>query len=363
MRRINAKARKRKKTQKKQRKTLDTSAPKRPNPLAKPTGEGKRGRRTIQDNDLVGARNGWLAFFEKVWHEIGWQLIEIRSQEAATIDDVRMVFESLRSKPSFQNTPGFHWTIFFLQGVPEVAKRTELRTNRIKSIALSYQVQKMRSQEEELKSTAAYAEIAVQQAREEDREVILSDAKEKKRHLQEFTEKLAKTESERSNYEKKVREQETHLYCAELLGFLCKGKYAVKPLPLANSLAGLPHMGWRQSLARCSKMPPTFSQVQYPYGIVRAILKIWKRRSKNPDLTLTDLFRAEIPKLRKPNSEARTYLSEGWRDLRMAIERLSKEGPSDSSMPYAITGAFVSNQARAKNHAERILAERERLLT
>jgi hypothetical protein len=357
MRRINAKVHKSKRSQKRGYKQLDTSRTDRRNSLDEPTGKRKRGRRTTNDNYLLGARNGWLAFFEKTWHQIGWHLLQIRQQETGTHDDIRRIFEAVRGGP------GFHWADFFLRGVPQAAKGTERRANNKRAVALQYEIQKMRSQEQKLESTCAYAESAVKLAGASERGIIELDANQKKERLRKLRNKLRIAENESKELEQKVREEETHFYCSELLGFLLTGKYAVKPLPLANSLAGLPLMGWRQSLARCSKEPPTFSQVQYPYGIVRAILKIWRRRAKNPDLALTDLFRAEIPKLRKPNGEARTYLSEGWRDLRMAVELCSREKHPNNFMPYAITRAFVSNRARSKNHAEQILEEHERLPT
>lgn len=68
-------------------------------------------------------------------------------------------------------------------------------------------------------------------------------------------------------------------------------------------------------------------------------------------------------KLRKKHGEARTYLSEGWRDLRMAIDQCSKEPQDASFMPYAITKALVNNRARTKNQAEQILDEHEKLPT
>lgn len=273
------------------------------------------------------------------------------------MDDIRRVFEPVRGKPEL------HWADLFLRDEPQATTSTGLRANRIRASARNSEMQKMRSQQQEQEYTSAYAQVAATQAQESEKEIIESEVRRKKARLEQLNEKMLWIEIESGYLDKKLREQETYLYCSELLAFLCKGKYAVKPLPIANSLAGLPQMGWRQSLARCSKMPPTFSQMQYPYGILRVISNIWKRWSKQPELTLIDLFRVEIPKLRKKDGEARTYLSEGWRDLRMAMEQCSKEAHIDGFMPYAITQAFVNNRARTKNQAEQILDEHEKLPT
>ena len=346
--------RKRQKPRQTEKKRLDGQTTRRLSP-AKIRDKLKRGRRTIEDRFLIGARNSWLSFFEKVWHEIGWQLLQIREQRSGTADDIRAVFEPIRGKP--EN----HCADSFLRGEPDAAPSLQLRANRFRATARFSDMQKLRSQQQEQEYTSAYAQIAATQAQENEKEIIESEARRKKAHLEQLNEKVLWVEIESDYLDKKVREQETHLYCSELLGFLCKGKYAVKPLPLANSLAGLPQMGWRQSLARCSKMPRSSAHVQYPYGILVVISKIWKRRSKQAQLTLVDLFQGEIPKLGKKDGEARTYLSEGWRDLRMAIEECSKAEHRDDFRPYAITRAFMKNRSRLKTQADQILDEHDKL--
>lgn len=321
------------------------------------TEKPKRGRRTTADNFLFGARNSWLYFFEGFWHEIGWSLLQIRERGNSTIEEIRSIFEPVRVKDNGQMAN------CFLRGSPQSSEGKERRSNGKRFSSLLIEIRRMQGERQELQSNCGYAEIALKDVEEQYRDAIETDLQEKRRHLLELTQKLQSAEDESKHLEQTIHNQESYFFCAQLLDFLCKGKYAVKPLPLANSLAGLPDMGWRQSLARCSKKPKGFSSVQYPYGICEAIFKIWKCRSTNPQLSVIDLFRVKIPKLTKKNREARSYLSEGWRDLRMAIEQCSKEVHSDGFMPYALTGAFVKVQSRSKSHAEQILEQREKLPT
>ncbi|HEV2314647.1 MAG TPA: hypothetical protein VGR94_05035 [Candidatus Acidoferrales bacterium] len=315
----------------------------------------KRGRRTTADNFLLGARNSWLYFFEGFWHDIGWSLLQVRERGNSSIDEIRSVFEPVRAKGNGQLAN------CFLRGSPQSSEGEERRSNRKRLSGLHIEIQRMQGERQELETNCGYAETALKDVHEQYRDAIEAELEEKGRRLLELTQKLQSAEDESKHLEETICNQESYFYCSQVLDFLYKGKYAVKPLPLANSLAGLPGIGWRQSLARCSKMPRGSSHVQYPYGIWEAILKIWKCHSTNPQLSVIDLFRAKIPKLLKKNGEARTYLSEGWRDLRMAIEQCSKEACSDGFMPYAITGAFVRNRSRPKSHAEQILEQREKL--
>lgn len=315
----------------------------------------KRGRRTTANNFLVGARNGWLYFFQGFWHEIGWYLLQIRERGSSTIDEIRSVVEPVRAKGNGQLAN------CFLRGSPQSSEGKERRSNRKRLSSLHIEIQRMQNERQELETNCGYAQTALKDVHEQYRDAIEAELEEKRRRLQELTQNLRTAEDEGKHLEETICNQESHFYCSQLLDFLCKGKYAVKPLPLANSLAGSPIMGWRQSLARCSKMPKSSSYVQYPYGIWEAISKIWKSRSTNTQLSAIDLFRTKIPKLPKKSAETRSYLSEGWRDLRMAIEQCSKEAHSDGFMPYALTGAFVKNRSRPKSQAEQILEQREKL--
>ncbi|MHB8486156.1 MAG: hypothetical protein ACYDCM_10580 [Candidatus Acidiferrales bacterium] len=317
----------------------------------------KRGRRTTGDNLLLGSRNDWLSFFERCWHETGWSLVEIRKRRMNKIEEIRKIFEPLQGKPNYSRAD------CFLRGSPEPVEGNELRANRIKASKLHYEIQETESQRREMEFSRAHAESALTQADEQDREAIENEVKKRKGRLLELGENLRRAEIESNDLDRKVLDQETHWYCAQLLDFLCNGKYAVKPLALANALAGSPEMGWRQSLARCSKMPRSSIFVQYPYGVFEAISKIWERRFKDPQLTVIELFRAKIPQIRKKNAEAHSYLSEGWRDLRLAIEECSPAEHSDDFMPYAISRAFMKNRSRLKTQADLIMDEHEKLVT
>jgi hypothetical protein len=317
----------------------------------------KRGRPTTADNFLEGFRNDWLSFFERRWHEIGWSLLEIRKRRASTIEEIQRLFEPLQGKLNC------HLADCFLRGSPQPAEGKELRAKRMRVGKLYDEVQKMQSERREQDFSCAIAENALKETSEEYREAIEEEVKKKKGHLQELNENLQRAETEANDLDKKVRGWETHFDCSQLLDFLCKGKYAIKPFVLANALAGSPRTGWRQSLARCAKLERPSSYVHYPYGIFKAISKIWKRKSKRPELTVIEFFQAEIRKLkkRKQDGETYSYLSGDWRDLRMAIEKCSKTEQSDDFMPHAITRAFVNSRSRLKTQAQRILDEHEKL--
>lgn len=315
----------------------------------------KRGRPTTADNFLEGGRNNWQSLLERNWHEIGWSLLQIRRRRTSTMGEIQGIFEPLRGKPNN------YCADCFLQDSPQPVTGKELRANRIKSSKLHDDIQKMYTHRQEMEFSCAYAENALKVAGEQEKGAIEAEAKERKERLQELNGNLQRTQTGSGELDKKVREQETYFYCSQLLAYLCKGKYAVEPFALANAFAGSPVMGWRQSLARCAKMPRSSFFPQYPYGIFRAISRIWRLRSKYAHLSPNELFKAEILKLRKGSGESYSYLSEGWRDLCLAIVECSKAGHSDEFMPHALTKAFLKYQSRSKSQADQIMDEREKL--
>src|SRR2546422_8764514 len=85
----------------------------------------KRGRRTIPDNFLLGARNAWATLLEECWPEIGWSLLCIRERPDSTIDDVRKAFEPVKRNP---HNPGLAEA--FYRESSETAKPADVRKNR-----------------------------------------------------------------------------------------------------------------------------------------------------------------------------------------------------------------------------------------
>lgn len=219
----------------------------------------------------------------------------------------------------------------------------------------------MHSQRLELVRSCAEAERALTQAGEQEKEIIQAQANQRKQRLGELEERLQQAENESKELDKTVQDQETYCYCSQLLHFLCKGRYAVRPLNLANALAGLPEMRWRESFVRCSKMQRN-SFVHFPSRVFEIVSRIWRRRPKDLQDAPTDFFRAQILKLpKRKDGGIHDSLCRAWRDLRLAIEECWKAQNREDFMPYAIASAFLRNHSRQKTLTERMLDEHETL--
>ncbi len=159
---------------------------------------------------------------------------------------------------------------------------------------------------------------------------------------------------------KKLRDQEAYVSRAELLDFLQSRRYAVNPRNLANALAGLPTMKWRQSFARCTHMS-FFSEPSFEYRVVETISGIWSRRPLDFKEAPVEYFRAKFLALPKTLDYTRRFLWENWSDMKAALEECWKEDRNPASLPFVLSPTFIRLATRQKNPAERLLAERDKL--
>lgn len=316
----------------------------------------KKGRRPFPDNLLLGSRNNWLYTFEEKWHEIGFALIEIRRAGVGTVDDTRKIFDTLKSS----DTDVFSKT-FPLETTQRVTSKT-IRATRSCNSDLHRKAEEMRSRLVELRRSHAEAEHALEASSAHDKEILRSHKKTVERSLRQLEEDLKRTEHDLQESDKQTRIQEAYWYCSQLLDFLVgKRRNRVEPRNLADALAGLPEMGWRESDARCSKMPRSSPCVSLSFLTVKLLSGMLRRKPKTAPIPPIAFFRAQILARPKKGNGIREVLRHSWRDFRLAVEECWKGSNTEELMPYAITAVFLRNRESAKTLAERILADSETL--
>ena len=317
----------------------------------------KSGRPTIADDFLLWSRNQWRVFFEQCWPEIGWPLSQIRKRRSDTIKDVRQVFVKVAGKPLCDHANAF------LRGEPERITVQALRKQTIASNGLRYEVQDMQNKRPELQRLCIEAATALSQASEGENATIQAELVRRIHAVKQHEVGFAAKERECIALENQVRNGEVYLYCSELLNFLQsegKRKRAVTPSNLANALAGLPHMRWRQSDTRCSKMLAD-AFAQHPYAVFLLIERLLRRMGAKRGKFLLGAFRSELLKTPKKENYPRDSICEQWRDFRLAVEEVSKSKHQSGFIPYAITSAFLKNVSRQKTSADNVLDAQEKV--
>jgi hypothetical protein len=316
----------------------------------------KRGRPTIGDNHLLGARNEWASLLEESWAEIGWRLSQIRKHATSTIEDVRKAFQPVKEKP---HNPGLAQA-FYRERV-EAATAAEVQRNRKRVGKLQAEVHHGGAKLNDIQQSIWAAEQALKIAPAEDKNVVQDEIARRRQVFLQLQIDINRLTIERDALDKKLLDQETYVCASELLDFLHSGRRAVNPRNIANALAGLPMMGWRQSHLRCSRMPPQDERLHY--RVLRVILKLWKRRRGESKESLIEFFKTQLPKLPKKLGYTRDFLLEYFHDLRLAIEESSGTKHEDGEAPYVMASIFMRNTGRQKNSFEQMLADQEKLKT
>jgi len=101
----------------------------------------KRGRPTIPDNYLLGRLYEWTSLLEESWPEVGWSLLQIRSQTTSTINDVRKAFGPVKQK---LHNPGLAQA--FYRETFETATPTEVQRNRVRQGDLQAEIVRVQAE-------------------------------------------------------------------------------------------------------------------------------------------------------------------------------------------------------------------------
>jgi hypothetical protein len=315
--------------------------------------EDGRGRPTIPDNFLVGSRNAWVWLLQESWPEIGWAMLSIRRRTQGSINDIRAALAPLQEKSN-----GSLARSLLHETKPVLVSSEQIRRLRHSLFELGKSIQEKSAEVNEAtwkcnEVIAAFAQPVSLTSK--DQETIEGECIERYTRLIRAQKKLRNLE-ERANAETtQLRDQEAAFYQAELLNYLISKRCAVEPLSIANALAGLPTMRWRQSYDRCSEMQ--YEAEPHPsYSLLCSVNEIWRKR---PDELVSDpieFFKQAVLKLPK-HSSARTYLMKNWSDFRGALK--SSWNPDNyfgDELPFVITRTFLRFVDRLKSPKERIMA-------
>jgi hypothetical protein len=290
---------------------------------------------------------------ELCWHEFGLAL-----QKARTASDLVKAFDLLRKYQWADNYLHFFSSekTAVSSGSPYQMRRAMLELQRIREQAYDLQA----SCDEGMKIVAEARE-AFSQAEKNRPEMITKVKRElisREKELESRRAKLAKTISKRASFEKKLNQEGAFVSQSELLSFLKSKRYAINPRNVANAIAGLPFLTWRQSLERCKKIKCTLPE-SHEYCIFKAICYILRKKQPRFADTAQKFFQLEIEKLPAEHEYAKTFLAKNWWYLKSAIEACWKtEVFFSRDIRYKLTDTFLK-KIRNKTPLDSVLAELE----
>jgi hypothetical protein len=147
---------------------------------------------------------------------------------------------------------------------------------------------------------------------------------------------------------------------AEFVRFCQSNRYRLNPLNIANALAGLPHIGWRQSAKRCKNHPAPGAdgRSMQVFKTIDRIVRLCVRRS---DLVGHAERWLRVQKAKR--SLGVSDLQEKWYYLRWSIKTALEMNPrvSTRNLPFAITREYWKRISRPSN-VDLLFEEEERIV-
>jgi len=314
-----------------------------------------RGRPTaIEDGRLIGAREHLVWLFEQTWADVGEHLPWIKKPSD--------VLEAVRVWDNPNLATGSHYvakSLFRPSSIPTT--QNWLSATRLELGKLNETLRRAYDTQEKCQRDLDTAQRALaDHLSEADKAKVLDQISRRGQKLS-----LAKTEYEalrkkERELQDKLSDGEAGFARAEFVRFCRSNRYRLTPLNLANALAGLPYIGWRQSAARCRKHPSTQENGQ-SIQIFKAIERIVRSGVRRSDLIKHAETWLRDRKTKK--SLGPTELRKKWYYLRWSIKTVLEAEPRvpSRSLPFAITREYWKRTSRPSN-VDPLFEEEERIV-
>ena len=302
----------------------------------------RRGPRTLlQDDELFARREQLLIVFEELWGEIGWNL-----HKAKTPADITRALSPLQ-RAQYLGEIG---TILYREPAAEALDDSldDIRSQ-LRRVEQDYQKAGQTWSSEQDRFGRIQAALALdkdptnERAETECLKAILASQQE----CQQLLLRRAKLKNE-------LDQSEASIARGEVLRFCRSKRYELNPVNLANAVAGLPFMGWRQSMRRCTAHSLRRS-VGTDYQIFKAIRYMTKGAKRSSEAALVDSFRDAVPRLRAEYRTPREALAREWLFLERALRRAFASRPHPKALPFEITKYFFAERC-SRSPSDNILA-------
>jgi hypothetical protein len=303
-------------------------------------------RSAFTDEQLWNRRDQLVQTFESSWGRLGRELPRVKRPE-----DIADIFEPLRQgyiseiisvycRPSSQ--------------VPSAKKLRKLRSELRKVTEPWLDAERATTQTIE---QLCVAEAAIART---SRWLVKRARKARRKEAASAMGRYRTLDKIRGQLESQIRDLEPSFARKELFRFLKSKRYEIMPEGLANATAGLPYMGWRQSMRRCKKsksLAANGGAIQI-FKTIRYLIGIAPDKVEKP---LVDHFRKQIPSLPTRYKFPKSELAEKWLFLERAIRQACRSKPHPKFLHFEITERYFA-QLRSFSPQDKALAVQNRLI-
>jgi hypothetical protein len=306
-----------------------------------------RGRHSeLSDSELHHRRDQLVQIFEGSWSEIGWEL-----QRCKKADDLIRIFTPVA-------VPGTWFReamIIFCRPSQEPASGATRRKVRAEWLALAKPMSAAEESHRRAEERLRQVNWALTQAHGSSRRIVKRARKKRRKEAWKATLQYRTQYNDERRLETRLKDLEASFARQELLHFLKSKRYALTPLNLAGAAAGLPYMGWRQSMRRSAKAPCIIATGRM-YQIFKAIRYLTSTANRKTENGLVITFEDSIPSLPSRYQLPKTELAEKWFYLERAIRKAYRTKLHPKALPFEITKQYFK-QLQSQSQVDMVLAE------
>lgn len=310
-----------------------------------------RGRPSeLSDPQLHSQRAQLVQIFEGTWGEIGWEL-----QKCKKADDLIRIFAPVAEPGTWLcNVIGL-----FCRPSSEPGSGATLRKVRTEKGALTEPMRSTDESHRRAKEQLGQVDRALTQAQGRSRRIAKGARKKRRKEVWKAAQRYRSMYNHDRQLETRLRELEAAFARQELLRFLKSKRYSLTPLSLANAAAGLPYMGWRQSMRRSAKEP--YRMATGPmYQVFKAIRYLATNATRKTVDGVVITFEDFIPSLPSRHRAAKIELAKNWFYLERAIRQGYRMKPHPKAFPFEITKLYFK-LLTSRSQVDMVLAEQAQL--
>jgi hypothetical protein len=314
----------------------------------------RRGRPiAIDDGRLWGARDHLVWLFETTWADVGARLPWIKKPA-----DVLQALQVWKEENRHNN---HYLPQTLLRPSSTLATPKWLTVTRRQLGELNEAVRTANDARQKCLQSVETAQRALNDGLSESEKTIVQD------QISRRSQKLAEAEAEYLVLSKQQRETqellldgEASFARAEFVRFCRSNRYRLTPLNIANALAGLPYISWRQSALRCKKhaAPAASGRSMQLFNTIQGIVRSCTRRSD-----LSGHAERWLKAQKRSKSQGVSELREKWYYLRWSIKTVLDSTPRvpTRELPFAIAKEYWKRLNQPSN-LDRLFEEEERIV-
>lgn len=308
-----------------------------------------RGRpEAVADERLLSDRDNLVGLLEKTWGEVGWNLRRVK-----TAADVRAALQAWEGEPMLP-----YPATILLRTSDQSATAKKLRTmisrkEELVQFLTGDAEQRRRNCRESLEKVKR---LSAAQLTQDEQATVAERMTMRTAALEEAEAEYASVQKQIEDLDENIKDSHAHFARAEAVRFCKSGRYALSPFNTANALAGLPFIGYRQSIKRCRAWTRDDG---FPYQVFLIVRRIFNSRRRG--ITLTQHAEAWLRAKHPADSYPIVELRRNWYYLQRSIMTALKSKPLPQAIPYRITTEYFRRTASPSN-VDLVFEEDERIV-